>query len=57
MASIDSYLPDEGRAVWRRDRKAVFAKDSQAVRHVVIRSTEVITHPSAHVVSVKLLTN
>lgn len=50
MASLGSYLPEGGRAVWRRDRQPEYAQESQAVRHVVIRGTEVVPHPSPHVV-------
>ena len=51
MASLGSYLPEGGRAVWRRDRQPEYAQESQAVRHIVIRGTEVVPHPSPHVVS------
>ena len=51
MASLDSFLPSDGSAVWRRDRKPEFASDSHAVRHIVIRGTEVVSEPSPHVVS------
>lgn len=53
MASLSSYLPQEGSAVWRRDRSPDPNADSQTVRHVVIRSTEVVSEPSPHVVSMQ----
>ena len=51
MASLDSYLPQRGSAVWRRDRQPEYATESQTIRHVVIRGTEIVQGPSPHVVS------
>lgn len=50
MASLNSYLPQDGSAVWRRDRQPEFARDSQAIRHIVIRGTDIVAQPSPHVV-------
>lgn len=52
MASLGSYLPEHGSAVWRRDRQPEYAVESQTVRHVVIRAAEVQHIPSPHVVSI-----
>ncbi|XP_019853590.1 PREDICTED: nischarin-like isoform X2 [Amphimedon queenslandica] len=49
MASLGSYLPDEGRAVWRRDRTPEYTTESKIIRHVVIRGTELKHDPSTHV--------
>jgi hypothetical protein len=49
MASLTSYLPERGSAVWRRDRQPEYAKESQTVRHVVIRGTEIVPEPAPHV--------
>ena len=50
MASLGSYLPEEGRAVWRRDRQPEYTAESKIIRHVVIRGTELKHDPSTHVV-------
>ncbi len=54
MASLDSYLPNDGSVVWARERKTEVGIDSQTVRHVVIRGTELLSQPSPHVVSITL---
>lgn len=51
MASLGSYLPEPGSAVWRRDRRPQYAVDAQTVRHVVIRGTDIKHAPSSYVVS------
>ena len=53
MASLASYLPEPGSAVWRQDRSSSREQqvEGNRVRHVVIREAEIREKPSPHVVS------
>ena len=55
MASLGSYLPSPGSAVWRRDISGSLGRgevtQGNKVRHVMIKGAEIWERPSPHVVS------